>query len=182
MPKLFSESSKPSKITIFHLIRIILKENKLCSSWCTIMPCHPPLSAHPAGSGSSGTAQRCLPAPLGWAPRAGLPHQRETLSCVFNFSRLTKRRRWHWMWEVWPSCTRGGMALPAYKMTEVHHFLDDRISQACVCWNHGLDIYCNGLHPPMQTALISFLPRSCECLKRQEGRTSLAEKSRDNGG
>lgn len=45
-----------------------------------------------------------------------------------------------------------------------------------------LDIYCNGLHPPMQTAPISFLPRSCGCLKRQEGRTCLGEKEQRQQG
>lgn len=71
--------------------------------------------------------QPCLPAPWGWASCAGLPHQRETLSCAFNFSWLTKCRRWHRTREGWRSCTRGGRALPAYEMVQVHHFLDDRI-------------------------------------------------------
>lgn len=63
MPKLFSETSEPSKITGFFFIRVVLKENKLCSFWCTIMLCHLPLSPHPAGPGYLGIAARaaCQP-------------------------------------------------------------------------------------------------------------------------
>lgn len=62
-------------------------------------------------------------------------------------------------------------------MVEVHHFLDDRIkiTKSCGCSEYRLDVYCNRLHPPMQSAPISSLPRSCGCMKRQEGRTCLGE-------
>lgn len=143
------------------------------------MPSHPPLSVHPAGRGSSGSAAKhCLPAPLGWATSAELPHQRETLSCAFNFLWLTECRQWRWMPEVWPSCTRGGMACPAYEMMAVVCFLDDRIKSLWLQqiqawhlqWVTSTHANCRNLFSP-----------SCVFLKRQEGRTSLGEKSRDNG-
>lgn len=67
---------------------------------------------------------------------------------------------------------------------EVRRFLDDRIkiTKSCGCSEHRLDVYCSGLHPPLQTALVSFLPRSCGCLKRQEVRSCLGEKEQRQQG